>query len=257
MSRWDFWIDRGGTFTDVVARQPDGRLAACKLLSEDPGRYDDAVIEGIRRLLGVRAGEPVPADRIGAVRLGTTVATNALPGRSGEPPALVITTGFADALRIAYQNPPRIFDLEIVLPQPLYTRVIEAGERIGAHGEVVAELDEAALTRDLRRAHAEGVRSAAVVCLHGYRYPPHERRVADIAGGIGFAQVSRSHQTSPLMKLVPRGDTTVVAAYLSPLIPTYGARVASELGGVRLLFMQSNGGLADARTFRGKDSSPP
>ncbi|HKB31618.1 MAG TPA: hydantoinase/oxoprolinase family protein, partial [Streptosporangiaceae bacterium] len=254
MSRWDFWIDRGGTFTDVVARQPDGRLAACKLLSEDPGRYDDAVIEGIRRLLGVRAGEPVPADRIGAVRLGTTVATNALLERTGEPTVLVITTGFADALRIAYQNRPRIFDLEIVLPQPLYTRVIEAGERIGAHGEVVAELDEAALTRDLRRAHAEGFRSVAVVCLHGYRYPAHELRIGDIAGGIGFAQVSRSHQTSPLMKLVPRGDTTVVDAYLSPIIARYVDRVASELGGVRLLFMQSNGGLADARTFRGKDS---
>ena len=254
MGRWDFWIDRGGTFTDVVARQPDGRLAACKLLSEDPGRYDDAVIEGIRRLLGVPAREAIPAERIGVVRLGTTVATNALLERKGEATVLVITSGFADALTIAYQNRPRIFDRNIVLPQPLYARVIEAHERIGARGEVIAELDEAALTRDLRDAYGEGFRSVAVVCMHGYRYPGHETRIGDIARGIGFPQVSESHQTSPLMKLVPRGDTTVVDAYLSPILGRYVDQVASELRGTRLLFMQSNGGLADARTYRGKDS---
>jgi 5-oxoprolinase (ATP-hydrolysing) len=254
MSLWEFWIDRGGTFTDVVARQPDGRIAACKLLSEDPGRYDDAVIEGIRRLLGVPAGEPVPAERIGVVRLGTTVATNALLERKGEPTVLVITKGFADALRIAYQNRPRIFDRNIVLPRPVYTRVIEAGGRTGAHGEAVAELDEAALTRDLRGAYAAGFRSAAVVCLHGYRYPGHERRIGEIARAAGFPQVSLSHRTSPLMKLVSRGDTTVVDAYLSPILGRYVDQVARELRGVRLLFMQSNGGLADAKNFRGKDS---
>jgi 5-oxoprolinase (ATP-hydrolysing) len=254
MGRWDFWIDRGGTFTDVVARQPDGRLAACKLLSEDPRRYDDAVIEGIRRLLGVPAGEAIPAEQVGVVRLGTTVATNALLERKGEPTVLVITSGFADALTIAYQNRPRIFDRNIVLPQPLYTQVIEASERIGARGEVIAELDEAALTRDLHDAYDEGFRAVAVVCMHGYRYPGHETRIGDIARGIGFPQVSESHKTSPLMKLVPRGDTTVVDAYLSPILGRYVDQVARELRGTRLLFMQSNGGLADARTYRGKDS---
>ncbi len=254
MSLWEFWIDRGGTFTDIVARQPDGGIAACKLLSEDPERYDDAVIEGIRRLLRVPPGAPVPAERIGVVRLGTTVATNALLERTGEPTVLVITNGFADALRIGYQNRPRIFDRDIVLPPALYARVIEASERIGAHGDVVAELDEVALTRDLRDAYDEGFRSAAVVCLHGYRYPGHEARIGEIALATGFTQVSQSHRTSPLMKLVPRGDTTVVDAYLSPILARYVDRVASELRGVRLLFMQSSGGLADARTFRGKDS---
>ena len=254
MSRWEFWIDRGGTFTDVVARRPDGTLTACKLLSENPERYDDAVIAGIRRLLGVSAGEPVPAERIGVVRLGTTVATNALLERKGEPTVLVISKGFADALRIAYQNRPRIFDLDIVLPEPLYARVIEADERIGAHGEVITELDEGALARDLRDAYSEGFRSVAVVCLHGYRYPGHETRIGKIARGIGFPQVSESHKTSALMKLVSRGDTTVVDAYLSPILGRYVDQVARELRGVRLLFMQSNGGLADARTFRGKDS---
>ncbi len=254
MSLWDFWIDRGGTFTDVVARRPDGGIAACKLLSEDPERYDDAVIAGIRRLLGVPADEPVPAERIGVVRLGTTVATNALLERKGEPTVLVITKGFADALRIGYQNRPRIFDRDIVLPELLYTRVIEVDERIGARGEVITELGEDALRRDLRDAYGDGFRSVAVVCMHGYRYPAHEARIGEIARAIGFPQVSQSHRTSPLMKLVSRGDTTVVDAYLSPILGRYVAQVARELRGVRLLFMQSNGGLADARTFRGKDS---
>src|SRR6266566_2067940 len=176
MSLWEFWIDRGGTFTDVVARRPDGRVAACKLLSEDPGRYDDAVVAGIRRLLGVAAADPVPADRIGVVRLGTTVATNALLERKGEPTVLVITRGFADALRIAYQNRPRIFDRDIVLPELLYSRVIEASERLDARGRVVLPLDEDAIERDLRRAQEEGFRAVAVVCMHGYRYPRHEAR---------------------------------------------------------------------------------
>ncbi|PZS39778.1 MAG: 5-oxoprolinase, partial [Pseudonocardiales bacterium] len=252
--RWDFWIDRGGTFTDVVARRPDGRLAVRKLLSEDPGRYEDAVLAGIRGLLGVPDGQPIPAAEIGSVRLGTTVATNALLQRQGEPTVLVITRGFRDALRIGYQNRPRIFAREIILPELLYSRVIEVTERVSAHGEVIVPLDEEAAARDLRTAYADGLRAAAVVCLHGYRYPGHEARLSEIARDIGFTQVSESHATSPLMKLVSRGDTTVVDAYLSPILARYVDHVAGELGGTRVLFMQSSGGLADAHRFRGKDS---
>jgi 5-oxoprolinase (ATP-hydrolysing) len=252
--RWEFWVDRGGTFTDVVARRPDGSLAVRKLLSEDPERYEDAVVAGVRDLLGVRPGQPVLADSIGAVRLGTTVATNALLERRGEPTVLVTTRGFADALRIGYQNRPRIFAREIVLPEQLYARVIEADERVGAHGEVVVPLDESAVAAALRTSYADGFRSVAVVCMHGYRYPAHESRIGEIAREAGFTQVSESHRTIPLMKLVSRGDTTVVDAYLSPILARYVDRVARELGGVRLLFMQSNGGLADAARFRGKDS---
>src|SRR6266571_3542240 len=252
--RWEFWIDRGGTFTDVVAKQPNGDLAVRKLLSEDPARYQDAVIEGIRQVLGVPAPEPIPVERIGSVRLGTTVATNALLERRGEATALVITRGFADALRIGYQNRPRIFDRKIILPELLYSRVIEAPERVSAQGEVMLPLDEDSLARDLRGAYEEGFRAIAVVCMHGYRYPRHEQRIGEIARGIGFTQVSESHKTSPLMKLVSRGDTTVVDAYLSPILARYIDQVARELRGVRLLFMQSSGGLADARRFRGKDS---
>ncbi len=252
--RWEFWIDRGGTFTDVVARAPDGGLVVRKLLSEDPARYPDAVLAGIRAVLGAGDGEPIPADRIAAVRLGTTVATNALLERKGEPTVLIITRGFRDALRIAYQNRPRIFDLRIVLPELLYGRVIEAAERVSADGGLVLPLDEDAVTRDLAAAYADGFRAAAVVCLHGYRYPEHENRIAAIARRCGFSQVSQSHETIPLLKLIPRGDTTVVDAYLSPILARYVDRVAAQLRGVRLLFMQSSGGLADARRFRGKDS---
>jgi 5-oxoprolinase (ATP-hydrolysing) len=252
--RWEFWIDRGGTFTDVVARRPDGRLAVRKLLSEDPGRYEDAVLAGIRGLLGVPDGQPIPAGRIGSVRLGTTVATNALLERRGEPTVLVITRGFRDALRIGYQNRPRIFARQIILPELLYHRVIEVAERVSAHGEVIEPLDEEAAARDLRAAYADGLRAVAVVCLHGYRYPAHEARIGDIARDIGFTQVSESHATSPLMKLVSRGDTTVVDAYLSPILSRYVDHVTAELNGTPVLFMQSNGGLADAHRFRGKDS---
>ena len=252
--RWEFWIDRGGTFTDVVGRRPDGTLAVHKLLSENPERYPDPAVAGIRHLLGVPPGEPLPAERISVVRLGTTVATNALLERKGEPTVLVITRGFADALRIAYQDRPRIFDRQIVRPDMLYSRVIEATERVGAAGEVITPLDEEAAERDLRSAAAAGFRSVAVVCLHGYRYPEHEARLGQIARRAGFTQVSLSHETSPLMKLVSRGDTTCVDAYLSPILARYVDHVASELGGVRLQFMQSNGGLTDARLFRGKDS---
>jgi len=252
--RWEFWIDRGGTFTDVVARRPDGTLAVHKLLSENPGAYDDPAVAGIRHLLGIAPGQDIPAERIAVVRLGTTVATNALLERKGEPCVLVITKGFADALRIAYQDRPRIFDREIIRPDMLYSRVIEATERVGPHGEVLVPLDEDAVAAGLKAARDDGFRAVAVVCLHGYRHPEHEARIGEIARRTGFTQVSLSHATSPLMKLVSRGDTTVVDAYLSPVLARYVASVTRELPGVRVQFMQSHGGLASARSFRGKDS---
>ncbi len=221
---WEFWIDRGGTFTDIVARRPDGRLVARKLLSDNPAAYSDAAVAGIRQLLGLAPGLQIPASQIGSVRLGTTVATNALLERKGEPTVLVITRGFGDALRIAYQNRPRIFDRRILLPEVLYDRVIEADERVTASGAVLTPLDEAALAAELARACADGYRAAAVVCLHGYRYPEHEARIARLARAAGFTQVSESHRTSPLMKLVSRGDTTVVDAYLSPILQRYVSR---------------------------------
>jgi 5-oxoprolinase (ATP-hydrolysing) len=251
---WQFWIDRGGTFTDIVARRPDGQLVTHKLLSENPEQYRDAAVAGIRHLLGVAPGTPLPAARVEAVKMGTTVATNALLERKGEPTALAITRGFRDALRIAYQNRPRLFDRHIVLPELLYAEVIEVDERMGAHGEVVRELDEAATRAALHAAYDRGLRALAIVFMHGYRYTAHEAAVARIARGIGFTQVSVSHEVSPLMKLVARGDTTVVDAYLSPILRRYVDQVAAELPGVNLQFMQSSGGLTDARAFQGKDS---
>ena len=252
--KWRFWIDRGGTFTDVVALSPDGRLSALKLLSEDRDRYRDAAVEGIRRLLGLDAGAAIPGDRIEVVKMGTTVATNALLERRGERTALFITRGYRDALRIAYQNRPRLFDRHIVLPELLYSKVVEVDERVGARGEALVRLDEEALRRDLGAARAEGYRSVAIVFMHAYRHPAHEQLAARIARELGVEQVSVSHEVSPLMKLVSRGDTTVVDAYLSPILRRYVAQVASELRGVRLMFMQSNGGLTDAHRFAGKDS---
>jgi 5-oxoprolinase (ATP-hydrolysing) len=251
---WQFWIDRGGTFTDVVARRPDGALVTHKLLSENPERYADAALAGIRHLLGLGRDGRIPAEAIDAVKMGTTVATNALLERKGERTVLFITRGFRDALRIAYQNRPRIFDRHIVLPEMLYSKVVEVAERAGARGEIVLPLDEAAARADLETAYAEGYRSIAIVLMHGYRFPDHERRVAALARAAGFAQVSVSHEVSPLMKLVGRGDTTVVDAYLSPILRRYVEHVAAELGDVRLLFMQSSGGLTDARRFQGKDA---
>jgi 5-oxoprolinase (ATP-hydrolysing) len=251
---WQFWVDRGGTFTDVVARRPDGTLATHKLLSENPGRYSDAAVAGIRHLLGIGADAAIPADSVHSVRLGTTVATNALLERAGEPTVLVITKGFRDALRIAYQNRPRIFDRQIQLPELLYSAVIEADERMAADGTVVRPLDEAPLVTALDEARARGLNSVAVVCMHGYRFPEHESRIGELARAAGFTQVSLSHQTAPLMKLVSRGDTTVVDAYLTPILDGYVASVTRELSSVPLLFMQSSGGLTDAARFRGKDS---
>ncbi|WP_223184122.1 hydantoinase B/oxoprolinase family protein [Streptomyces sp. CBMA291] len=252
--RWEFWIDRGGTFTDIVGRRPDGRLVTRKLLSHDPARRADAAVAGIRLLLGLGPDDPVPADRIAVVKMGTTVATNALLERRGEPTLLLVTEGFRDALRIAYQNRPRLFDRHIVLPEEVYARVIEAPERVDAHGRVVRPLDETAVTEALAAARRDGLRSAAVVLLHGYRYPEHEARTAELATAAGFTQVSCSHEVSPLIKLIPRGDTTVVDAYLSPILRRYVDEVARELAGVRLMFMQSNGGLREAAHFRGKDA---
>ncbi|MCQ4083559.1 hydantoinase B/oxoprolinase family protein [Streptomyces sp. RB6PN25] len=252
--RWQFWIDRGGTFTDVVAVTPDAHVVSRKLLSQRPEAYRDAAVAGIRLVLGLEPDEPIPSHRIDVVKMGTTVATNALLERTGEPTVLVVTEGFRDALRIAYQNRPRLFDRHIVLPGALYERVIEVPERVGAHGETVRPLDLGAATEALRDAHRDGIRSAAVVFLHGYRHPEHEGAVAEAARRLGFTQVSCSHEVSPLIKLVPRGDTTVVDAYLSPILRRYVDQVAGELRDVRLMFMQSGGGLREAGHFRGKDA---
>ena len=251
---WQFWIDRGGTFTDIVARRPDGALATYKLLSENPEQYADAAVAGIRHLLGVAGGAPIPVGAIEAVKMGTTVATNALLERKGEPTALAITRGFRDALRIAYQNRPRLFDRHIVLPELLYSHVVEVAERVGAHGDVLLPIDEAATRASLQAAYDQGLRSLAIVFMHGYRYTEHEAAAERIARAIGFTQVSVSHKVSPMMKLVARGDTTVVDAYLSPILRRYVDQVARQMPSVNLQFMQSNGGLTDARAFQGKDS---
>ncbi len=251
---WRFWIDRGGTFTDVVARPPGGGLRTLKLLSEDPARYADAAVEAVRRLLGLDAGEPVPAARIADVRMGTTVATNALLERAGSPTLYVTTRGFGDAVRIGYQDRPDIFALDIRLPEPVYARVLEVDERVGADGQVVRPLDEDGARRGLEEARRAGLDAVAIAFVHGYAHPEHERRVAELARAAGFSQVSVSHETSPLMKLVGRGETTVVDAYLSPVLRRYVDGVAARLGAVRLRFMQSHGGLTDAALFRGKDA---
>ena len=256
-SKWKFYIDRGGTFTDVVAQAPGGALQRIKLLSADP-RYDDAALEGIRRALGVASNAEIPSERIAEVRMGTTVATNALLERKGEQVALITTRGFADQLRIGYQNRPKLFALKIELPEMLYARVVEARERMTADGEVLQALDEEALKRDLTALRHEGFSACAIVFLHGYRFPAHERRAAELAIAAGFTQVSGSHETVPLMRYVSRGDTTVADAYLSPVLSRYADRIASRIGagdnGPRLFFMTSNGGLAAPKFFRGKDA---
>ncbi|MFN9278558.1 MAG: hydantoinase B/oxoprolinase family protein, partial [Betaproteobacteria bacterium] len=253
-SRWQFWIDRGGTFTDVVGRAPDGALHTLKLLSENPEQYADAAVEGIRRLLGLRPGEAITPQQVDCVKMGTTVATNALLERKGEPTLLVTTWGFRDALRIAYQARPRLFDRRILLPELLYEQVAEAQERMGAHGDLITPLDEAALRASLQQALDAGIRSCAIVFLHGWRFSAHEAAAARIAREMGFTQVSVSHEVSPMMKLVSRGDTTVVDAYLSPILRRYVDRVATQMPGVRLFFMQSSGGLTEAHRFQGKDA---
>lgn len=259
-NHWQFWIDRGGTFTDIVALTPSGQIVTDKLLSEDPGHYTDAAVEGIRRLLTTHRSEvqnSVTSPFV--VKMGTTVATNALLERDGDDTLLVITRGFADALRIGYQNRPKLFDLSIHLPDMLYQSVIEVDERVSAKGEVIESPDLAAITADLKSASKNGIQSIAIVLMHGYRYPAHERHIADIAKEIGFSQISTSHQCSPLIKLVSRGDTTVVDAYLSPILRRYVDQVSRQLGEITgashsIQFMQSSGGLTEAHRFAGKDA---
>ncbi|PZV08599.1 MAG: 5-oxoprolinase, partial [Leptolyngbya sp.] len=265
--RWQFWIDRGGTFTDIVARRPDGQIVLHKLLSENPDRYADAPIQGMRDLLGLGPEDTIPAAAIEAVKMGTTVATNALLERKGDRTLLLTTKGFRDALRIGYQNRPDIFARHIELPEMLYERAIEVNARLTAQGETLVPLsaqEEERLLGALQDAYDSGIRACAIALMHGYRYPAHERRLGELARQVGFTQVSLSHQVSPLIKLVSRGDTTVVDAYLSPILRRYVDRVAEQLmpsseaplavSQTKLMFMQSNGGLTDAALFQGKDS---
>ena len=250
---WDFWIDRGGTFTDIVGRRPDGTLVAHKLLSENPEAYTDAAVQGIRDLLGLRTGEEIPPGRVGAVKMGTTVATNALLERKGERTVLLISRGFRDALKIGYQARPKIFARHIIKPEMLYERVVEVDERVRADGTVEREPDLAAVRADLEAAKADGIKAVAIIFMHAYRFPEHEKRVAAVAREMDFAQISVSHEVSPLIKLVGRGDTTVVDAYLSPILRRYVAQVDRDLdakrSAARLMFMMSSGGLTDAELF--------
>ncbi|MBV9249885.1 MAG: hydantoinase B/oxoprolinase family protein [Acetobacteraceae bacterium] len=252
--KWQFWVDRGGTFTDIVARDPSGRLSTHKLLSENPGRYRDAAIAGIKMVLGLSLEAPIPAGLVEAVKMGTTVATNALLERKGERALLVVNRGFADVLRIGNQARPRLFDLAITLPSMLYEEVAEIPGRTGVDGDEVEHLDETAARHVFATARAKGITACAIVLMHAWKYPEHEQRLAALAREAGFSQVSASHAVSPLLRLIPRGDTTVVDAYLSPILRRYVDQVASELKGVRLYFMQSNGGLAEAGAFQGKDA---
>lgn len=257
-AQWQFWVDRGGTFTDIVGRRPDGSVVTHKLLSENPERYADAAVQGIRDLLGLKPGQPIPPDTVEVVKMGTTVATNALLERKGEPTVLLITEGLGDQLRIGHQARPKIFARHIHLPDQLYSHVVEVPERVMADGRVLKPVDLHAVRRGLEEAYRQGFRAAAIALMHGYRYPEHERQVASLARAVGFTQVSVSHLVSPLMKLVGRGDTTVADAYLSPVLRRYVDRVANDLSvdgmPVPLMFMQSNGGLTDARRFQGKDA---
>ena len=253
-SAWQFWIDRGGTFTDIVARNPAGQLVTHKLLSENPEQYADAAIQGIRDLLGLSSEQVIPREQIEVVRMGTTVATNALLEHKGEPVLFVTTQGFKDALRIGYQQRPNLFALDIELPQMLYADVLEVAERIGAQGDIIQVPDPSVIQADLQHAFQQGLRSVAIVLMHAYRYPQHEQLIAKIAHGIGFTQISTSHQASPLIKWVGRGDTTVVDAYLSPVLRRYVQQVTQALPQIPLFFMQSNGGLTHADHFQGKDA---
>ncbi|MCK5433349.1 MAG: hydantoinase/oxoprolinase family protein, partial [Gammaproteobacteria bacterium] len=257
--KWQFWIDRGGTFTDIIARQPNGEVLSRKLLSENPQQYRDAAIQGIKDLLGLNTADALPSDQISVVKMGTTVATNALLERTGVDTLLVTTRGFKDQLRIGDQTRPDLFALCIKLPEMLYCDVLEVDERMSAHGQVLTSLNEAKARDGLQKHYDDGLRSVAIVLMHGYRFHDHEQRLAELASDIGFTQVSVSHEVSPLMKLVPRGDTTVVDAYLSPILRSYVNQVASELDGLsehggRLMFMRSSGGLTNANFFQGKDA---
>ncbi|HEY9770475.1 MAG TPA: hydantoinase/oxoprolinase family protein [Coleofasciculaceae cyanobacterium] len=262
VSRWQFWIDRGGTFTDVIAQTPQGEIIVHKLLSENPEQYDDAPLQGIRDVMGIAQDDSIPAAQIEAIKMGTTVATNALLERKGDRVVLAITRGFKDALRIGYQNRPDIFALEIILPEMLYEQVVEVKERYDAQGNELIRVDISQTRQDLQAAYDSGIRSCAIVLMHSYRYPQHELQVGEIARRIGFTQISISHQVSPLIKFISRGDTTVVDAYLSPILRRYVEQFTENLfvrqqqrkASTKLMFMQSNGGLVDANLFKGKDS---
>ena len=257
--KWQFWIDRGGTFTDIISKNPNGELLSHKLLSENPLHYEDAAIQGIRDLLSLKEKESIPIQQIESIKMGTTVATNALLERKGEKTLLAITKGFADILRIGYQQRPNLFSLDIQLPEMLYSEVVEIDERVDKGGKVLKQLNTTDTRKALTEAFIKGFRSIAIVLLHGYRHQEHEKQISLIAKEIGFTQISVSHQISPLMKIIPRGDTTVVDAYLSPILRRYVNQVRNELGPSqsnfgRLMFMQSNGGLTDANYFQGKDA---
>ena len=252
--RWQFYIDRGGTFTDLVARTPENEIIVYKLLSENPEQYRDAPIQGIRDLMGLAPGEPIPTEQIEVVKMGTTVATNALLERKGDRVALLITKGFKDALRIGYQNRPDIFARQIILPSMLYETVVEIDARHDAQGNELKSVDLERVRQDLQAVYQQGIRGCAIVLMHGYRYPQHELAVAQIARSVGFTQISISHQVSPLMKLVSRGDTTVVDAYLTPILRRYVDRLTSQLPDTPILFMKSDGGLVESDRFQGKDS---
>jgi 5-oxoprolinase (ATP-hydrolysing) len=254
MAGWQFWIDRGGTFTDIVARDPAGRIATKKLLSENPERYTDAAIAGVRAFLGLGTGDQLPAGAIAHVKMGTTVATNALLERKGARTLLLINRGFADLLRIGTQARPRLFDLDIRLPSMLYERVVEIGGRLAADGTIIEALDEAAAQAALIAARADGIDAVAVALIHAWKYPGMERSLGERAALAGFTQISLSHEVSPLLRLVPRGDTTVADAYLSPILRRYVSQVSEGLSGASLFFMQSHGGLAAADSFSGKDA---
>ncbi len=260
-NKWQFWIDRGGTFTDIVAQRPDGQIVVHKLLSENPDRYTDAPMQGIRDILGTAQTEPIPVAEIAAIKMGTTVATNALLERKGDRTVLLITKGFRDALRIGYQNRPDIFARHIILPEMLYERVIEVEERCGAHGNILIPLNEEVVLCELQKLYDMGIRGCAIALMHSYRYPAHEQRLATLAKQIGFIQISISHQISALIKFINRADTCVVDAYLSPILSRYIDRISSEIGEAenssispKLMFMQSNGGLIEAKYFQGKNS---
>jgi 5-oxoprolinase (ATP-hydrolysing) len=253
--QWEFWIDRGGTFTDIIAHCEDGAIITHKLLSDNPSRYSDAALEGIRHILRLATNTPLPGEHISAIKMGTTVATNALLERKGEPTLLLTSQGFKDALEIGYQNRAEIFSFEINKPDILYQQVIEVPERMNVNGEIITPLNIEYTQQQLQQAYDYGLKSIAIVFMHSYRYPQHELQAAKIAKNIGFTQISISHKVSPLVKFISRGDTTVVDAYLTPILQRYISQIDKTIcGSTKLSFMQSNGGLADANFFHGKDS---
>ena len=253
--QWQFWIDRGGTFTDIVAQSPQGQIVTHKLLSENPEQYKDAALQGIRQLLGLNSQDPIPSEQIKVIKVGTTVATNALLERQGERTVLLITRGFGDALKIGYQARPKIFAREIILPESLYEQVIEVDERIRADGTILEPLDIESTRIKLQSSYSQGIKSCAIVLMHGYRFYKHEQQVAKIAQKIGFTQISISHQVSPMMRLVGRGDTLCCRCLFNTDFEVLcSASWLRELGESQILFMKSNGGLTDARFFEGKDA---